>query len=50
MNGAVAEAREIAAAAAGRRVEVVEGAGHFVSLQAPERFNPLLAEFLARWK
>ena len=45
----VREAREIAAAAANGRLEVVEGAGHFVSIDAPDRFNTLLRAFLSRW-
>ncbi len=45
----VDEAHEMAEAAADGRVEVIEGAGHLVSLDAPWRFNELLAEFLSRW-
>ncbi|MBD0338318.1 MAG: alpha/beta hydrolase, partial [Thermoleophilia bacterium] len=41
-----AEAEEIAASAARGRLEVVEGAGHIVSQDRPERFNELLLEFL----
>ena len=40
------EATEIAAAARNGRAEVVAGAGHIVSQDAPERFNELLLEFL----
>jgi pimeloyl-ACP methyl ester carboxylesterase len=41
------EAREIAATAPSGRLEVFEGAGHFTNLEQPERFNELLAQFLA---
>ena len=44
----VEEAHEVAELAADGRVEVVHGAGHIVSQDAPERFNELLLEFLAR--
>jgi pimeloyl-ACP methyl ester carboxylesterase len=42
----VEEARSIAESAPDGRLEVVEGAGHVVSLDAPERFNEILREFL----
>jgi pimeloyl-ACP methyl ester carboxylesterase len=42
----VDEARQIAESAPQGRVEVVEGAGHVVSLDAPERFNEILRQFL----
>jgi pimeloyl-ACP methyl ester carboxylesterase len=42
----VDEARHIAASAPTGRFEVVEGAGHLVSVDAPERFNQILLEFL----
>ena len=45
----VGEAREMASVAPDGRVEVVEGAGHFVSLDAPGRFNALLRDFLSAW-
>jgi 3-oxoadipate enol-lactonase len=45
----VDEARELAAAAPHGAVEVVDGAGHFVSLDAPERFNAIVRRFLAPW-
>ncbi|MBD0347706.1 MAG: alpha/beta fold hydrolase [Thermoleophilia bacterium] len=44
----IEEAREIAALAAHGRAEVVEGAGHIVSRDTPERFNELLLDFLVR--
>ena len=44
----VEEAREIDALAVDGLAEVVEGAGHIVSQDAPERFNELLLDFLAR--
>jgi pimeloyl-ACP methyl ester carboxylesterase len=42
----VDEARQIAASAPTGRFEVVEGAGHLVSVDAPERFNQILLELL----
>jgi len=44
----VEEARAIAASAPDGRLEVVEGAGHVVNLEAPERFNENLRPFLER--
>jgi pimeloyl-ACP methyl ester carboxylesterase len=46
----VDEAREIASAAPDGRLEVVPGAGHIVSLDRQERFDPILSDFLARWE
>jgi pimeloyl-ACP methyl ester carboxylesterase len=42
----VAEARQIAESASNGRLEVVEGAGHLVSVEASERFNQILLELL----
>ena len=44
----VDEARQIAESAPDGRFEVVDGAGHVVSVDAPERFNPILRELLNR--
>lgn len=44
----VVEARQIAESAPDGRLEVVEGAGHLVSIDAPERFNEILLELLDR--
>jgi pimeloyl-ACP methyl ester carboxylesterase len=44
----VDEARQIAASAPDGRLEVVEGAGHVVSVDAPDRFNEILRELLSR--
>jgi pimeloyl-ACP methyl ester carboxylesterase len=38
----VGEARDIAESAPNGRLEVVEGAGHLVSVEEPERFNQIL--------
>jgi pimeloyl-ACP methyl ester carboxylesterase len=42
----VDEAREIAESAPDGSIEIVEGAGHLVSLEEPERFNQILLELL----
>jgi pimeloyl-ACP methyl ester carboxylesterase len=42
----VDEARQIAESAPNGRLEVVEGAGHVVSADAPDRFNQILLELL----
>jgi pimeloyl-ACP methyl ester carboxylesterase len=42
----VDEARKIVESAPNGRLEVVEGAGHLVSVDAPERFNEILLELL----
>jgi pimeloyl-ACP methyl ester carboxylesterase len=42
------EARQIAESAPDGRLEIVEGAGHVVSADAPERFNQILSELLRR--
>jgi len=42
----VEEAQEIAESTTDGRLEIVEGAGHLVSLEAPERFNETLRELL----
>lgn len=42
----VEEAREIVVSAPSGRLEVIEGAGHFTSIDRRNRFNELLAEFL----
>ena len=44
----VDEARQIAESAPDGRFEVVEGAGHVVNVDAPERFNEILRELLRR--
>jgi pimeloyl-ACP methyl ester carboxylesterase len=42
------EARRIAESAPDGRLEIVEGAGHLLSLEASERFNQILLELLRR--
>jgi pimeloyl-ACP methyl ester carboxylesterase len=44
----VDEARQIAESAPDATFEVVEGAGHVVSADAPDRFNEILRELLTR--
>ena len=44
----VDEARKIVDLAPDGTLEVVEGAGHLVSIDAPERFNPILLQLLHR--
>ena len=46
----VDEARELAERALDGRLEVFAGAGHFVAVDQPGRFNEVLLEFLAQWK
>jgi pimeloyl-ACP methyl ester carboxylesterase len=46
----VDEARELAEKALDGRLEVFEGAGHFVAVDQPERFNEVLLEFLGQLK
>ena len=42
--------RELAESALDGRFEVVEGAGHFPSLDEPARFNEILLDFLSQWQ
>jgi pimeloyl-ACP methyl ester carboxylesterase len=46
----VSEAEQMAATALDGRLEVFPGAGHFVALDQPERFNEVLLDFLGQWK
>ena len=46
----VDEARELADKALDGRLEVFEGAGHFVAVDQPQRFNEVLLEFVGQWK
>lgn len=46
----VEESRELAERALDGRLEVFEGAGHFVAVDQPERFNEVLLDFLSQWK
>ena len=46
----VAEAEQMAATALNGRLEVFPGAGHFIALDQPERFNEVLLDFLGQWK
>jgi pimeloyl-ACP methyl ester carboxylesterase len=46
----VAEAEQMAATALNGRLEVFPGAGHFIALEQPERFNEVLLDFLSQWK
>jgi pimeloyl-ACP methyl ester carboxylesterase len=44
------EATQLADSAPQGAVVVFEGAGHFVSLDQPDRFNEVIGRFLARWR
>ena len=46
----VEESRALADTALDGRLEVFEGAGHFPSLEQPERFNSVLLDFLSQWQ
>ena len=46
----VDESRELAANALRGTLEVFHGAGHFLSVDQPERFNAVLLEFLSQWQ
>jgi pimeloyl-ACP methyl ester carboxylesterase len=46
----VDESRELASKALDGRFEVIEGAGHFPSLDQPVRFNEVLLDFVERCK
>jgi pimeloyl-ACP methyl ester carboxylesterase len=46
----VEESRALADSALDGRLEVFEGAGHFVAVDQPARFNDVLLEFLSQWR
>ncbi len=46
----VEESRELASSALSGTLEVFVGAGHFVSLDQPERFTSVLLDFLSQWQ
>jgi pimeloyl-ACP methyl ester carboxylesterase len=46
----VEDARALADSALDGRLEVFPGAGHFVAVDDPERFNSVLLAFLDQWK
>ncbi len=46
----VDEARELADSALDGRLEVFPGAGHFVAVDQPQRFNDVLLDFLGQWR
>ncbi len=46
----VDEAHALADNALDGKLEVFEGAGHFVALDEPERFNAVLLEFVEQWR
>lgn len=46
----VEESRELAASALRGTLEVFSGAGHFVTVDQPERFTSVLLEFLSQWQ
>jgi pimeloyl-ACP methyl ester carboxylesterase len=46
----VDESRELASSALRGTLEIFPGAGHFISVEQPDRFNAVLLEFLSQWK
>jgi pimeloyl-ACP methyl ester carboxylesterase len=46
----VDQARALADAALRGSLEIFEGAGHFLTIEQPERFNAVLLEFLEQWR
>ena len=46
----VEDARGLADSALDGRLEVFAGAGHFVAVDEPEKFNEVLLEFLSQWR
>ena len=46
----VDEARELAEKALDGKLELFPGAGHFVAVDQPERFNEVLLEFVSQWR
>jgi pimeloyl-ACP methyl ester carboxylesterase len=46
----VDEAQQLADSALDGRLEVFEDAGHFVSVDQPERFTAVLLDFVSQWK
>jgi len=46
----VDEARELTEKALDGKLEVFPGAGHFVAVDQPERFNEVLLEFVSQWR
>ena len=46
----VDEASELAEKALDGKLEVFAGAGHFVAVDQPERFNEVLLEFVSQWR
>ena len=46
----VDESRDLAASALQGAIEVFPGAGHFVSVEQPDRLNVVLLDFLSQWQ
>lgn len=46
----VDEARALADSALDGRLEIFSGAGHFVAIDQPHRFNEVLLEFTSQWR
>jgi pimeloyl-ACP methyl ester carboxylesterase len=44
------EARHLADSALDGRLEVFPGAGHFVAVDQPQRFNEVLLDFVSQWR
>lgn len=46
----IEEARELADSALDGKLEVFPGAGHFVAVDQPDRFNEVLRDFVSQWR
>jgi pimeloyl-ACP methyl ester carboxylesterase len=46
----VDESRELAERALDGKLEIFPGAGHFIAVDQPDRFNEVLLEFVSQWR